>query len=81
MRRLQRVAAALAPEAEAIARQVGQDGVVGSDETSALVDGATWWKWVSQTEVADTVSKRGQAGFATSLAALARPGTATPPPG
>ncbi len=46
---VQRVAAVLEPEAAAIAQQVRGSGVVGSDETSARVDGATWWEWVFQT--------------------------------
>jgi transposase len=46
---VQRVAAALEPQAQAIAAQVRQGGVVGSDETGARVDGLTWWEWVFAT--------------------------------
>lgn len=33
-------------EAEAIAEQVRQSKVIGSDETSARVHGRNWWQWV-----------------------------------
>lgn len=57
---VQRVAAALAPAAQAIAQQVRQGGVVGSDETGARVDGEQWWEWVFQTEDAayHTIQRR-----------------------
>jgi transposase len=46
---VQRVAAVLEPDALAIAQQVRDGGVVGSDETSARVAGENWWEWVFQT--------------------------------
>jgi len=46
---VQQVARRLDPDARTIAAQVRQGGVVGSDETHARVDGATWWEWVFQT--------------------------------
>jgi transposase len=47
-----RVGAALAPAAAAIAATVRQAPVVGSDETSARVDGVNYWEWVFQTDTA-----------------------------
>jgi transposase len=46
---LRQVATQLAPAAEAIRQQVRASPVIGSDETSARVDGRTWWQWVFQT--------------------------------
>lgn len=46
---LRRAAARLAPQAAAIQQQVRASPVVGSDETSARVQGRTWWQWVFQT--------------------------------
>ena len=46
---VQRHAPVLASAAEAIRQQVKQARVVGCDETSARVDGQTWWQWVFQT--------------------------------
>jgi transposase len=55
-----RVAAALEPQATAIGAQVRSSAVVGSDETSARVDGENWWEWVFQTEDAayHTIQRR-----------------------
>jgi transposase len=47
-----RVGVALAPAAAAIAETVRQAPVVGSDETSARVDGVNYWEWVFQTDTA-----------------------------
>lgn len=46
---VERHAPVLAGAAEAIRQQVKQAAVVGSDETSARVNGQTWWQWVFQT--------------------------------
>lgn len=42
---LRRAGAAAQPPAEAIGAQVCQSAVIGSDETSARVDGDNWWQW------------------------------------
>lgn len=47
-----RLGVALQPTAEVIAEEVRTAPVVGSDETGARVDGATWWEWVFQTATA-----------------------------
>lgn len=47
-----RLGRALQPAAMAIAEEVRTSPVVGSDETGARVDGATWWEWVFQTATA-----------------------------
>jgi transposase len=49
---LRRVAARLQAPAEAIREQVRASPVIGSDETSARVDGRTGWQWVFQTPTA-----------------------------
>jgi transposase len=49
---LRRVATHLQPEAAAIREQVRASPVIGSDETSARVDGRTHWQWVFQTPTA-----------------------------
>jgi transposase len=49
---LHRVATHLQPEAAAIREQVRASPVIGSDETSARVDGRTHWQWVFQTPTA-----------------------------
>ena len=49
---LRRVATRLQPEAAAIREQVRTSPVIGSDETSARVDGRTHWQWVFQTPTA-----------------------------
>ena len=46
---LARVATRLAPEAATIREQVRASPVIGSDETSARVNGRTRWQWVFQT--------------------------------
>ena len=43
---LERAGAAAQPEAEIIGAQVRQSQVIGSDETSARVNGRNWWEWV-----------------------------------
>lgn len=47
-----RLGEALRPAAEAIGEEVRTSPVVGSDETGARVDGATWWEWVFGTPTA-----------------------------
>jgi transposase len=47
-----RLGQALLPAAAAIAAEVRSAPVVGSDETSARVDGTNWWEWVFQTVTA-----------------------------
>jgi transposase len=49
---LGRVAQRLAPQAAAIGEQVRASPVIGSDETSARVNGRTHWQWVFQTPTA-----------------------------
>lgn len=41
-----RAGKAAQPEAETIAERVRQSKVIGSDETSARVQGDNWWEWV-----------------------------------
>ncbi len=55
-----RLEQALVPQAEAIAAEVRQSPVIGSDETSARVDGVNWWEWVFQTATAayHTIQRR-----------------------
>lgn len=55
-----RLGQALIPQAEAIGDEVRQAAVIGSDETSARVDGVNWWAWVFQTETAanHTIQRR-----------------------
>ena len=55
-----RLGQALVPLAEAIAAEVREAPVVGSDETSARVDGVTYWEWVFQTPTAayHTIQRR-----------------------
>ena len=43
---LERAGAAAQPEAEAIGEAVRHSAVIGSDETSARVNGRNWWEWV-----------------------------------
>jgi transposase len=48
-----RLGQALRPAAETIAEEVRRRApVIGSDETSARVDGVNWWEWVFQTPTA-----------------------------
>ena len=49
---LARTAQRLEPAAEAIKKQVRASPVIGSDETSARVNGKNWWQWVFQTPAA-----------------------------
>jgi len=49
---LRRVAARLAPAAATIREQVRASPVIGSDETSARVNGRTRWQWTFQTPTA-----------------------------
>jgi transposase len=49
---LARVAQQLAPQAAAIREQVRASPIIGSDETSARVNGQTHWQWVFQTPTA-----------------------------
>jgi transposase len=49
---LARAAGRLRPQAAAIREQVRASPVIGSDETSARVNGRTWWQWVFQTRTA-----------------------------
>jgi transposase len=49
---LRRGAARLRPQAEAIREQVRASPTIGSDETSARVNGRTHWQWVFQTPAA-----------------------------
>jgi transposase len=49
---LGRVAQRLAPQAAAIREQVRASPLIGSDETSARVNGRTHWQWVFQTPTA-----------------------------
>ena len=55
-----RLGQALVPAAAAIADEVRTATVIGSDETSARVDGVNWWEWVFQTETAayHTIQRR-----------------------
>jgi transposase len=55
-----RLGHALLPQADAIAEEVRTAAVIGSDETSARVDGVTWWEWVFQTPSAayHTIQRR-----------------------
>lgn len=55
-----RLHTALAPAAAAIAAEVRTAAVIGSDETSARVDGVTHWHWVFQTPTAayHTIQRR-----------------------
>lgn len=47
-----RLGTALLPAAQAIAAEVRASPVIGSDETSARIDGHSAWHWVFQTETA-----------------------------
>ena len=43
---IERAGQAAQPATEAIREQVRQSATIGSDETSARVDGRNWWQWV-----------------------------------
>ncbi len=55
-----RLEQALIPAAAVIAGEVRAAPVIGSDETSARVDGRNWWQWVFQTDTAayHTIQRR-----------------------
>jgi len=60
---IERAGEAAQPEAEAIGEQVRQSQVIGSDETSARVNGRNWWEWVFQSPAGEyhlIVPSRGQ---------------------
>jgi transposase len=60
---LERAGEAAQPEAEVIGEQVRQSKVIGSDETSARVNGCNWWEWVFQSSAGEyhlIVPSRGQ---------------------
>jgi len=60
---IERAGEAAQPEAEAIGDQVRQSQVIGSDETSARVNGRNWWEWVFQSPAGEyhlIVPSRGQ---------------------
>ena len=49
---IERAGQAAHPLAEAVREQVRQSVTIGSDETSARVDGHNWWQWVFRSSVA-----------------------------
>lgn len=60
---IERAGEAAQPEAEIIGEQVRQSKVIGSDETSARVNGRNWWEWVFRSPVGEyhlIVPSRGQ---------------------
>jgi transposase len=60
---IERAGEAAEPEAEAIGERVKQSRVIGSDETSARVQGRNWWEWVFTNPVEEyhvIVPSRGQ---------------------
>jgi len=60
---LERAGAAAQPEAAAIGEQVRHSAVIGSDETSARVNGSNWWEWVFESDAGEyhvIVPSRGQ---------------------
>ena len=60
---IERAGEAAQPEAEVIGEQVRQSKVIGSDETSARVNGRNWWEWVFQNPAGEyhlIVPRRGQ---------------------
>lgn len=50
---LERAGTVAQPAAEAIGEQVRQSKVIGSDETSARVNGRNWWEWVFSSEAGE----------------------------
>lgn len=50
---LERAGAAAQPEAEAIGEAVRHGPVIGSDETSARVNGRNWWEWVFESQAGE----------------------------
>jgi transposase len=60
---VERAGEAAQPEADAIGAQVRQSAVIGSDETSARVNGRNWWEWVFESDRGEyhvIVPSRGQ---------------------
>jgi transposase len=60
---IERAGEAAQPEAEVIGERVRQSKVIGSDETSARVNGRNWWEWVFQSPAGEyhlIVPSRGQ---------------------
>lgn len=76
---LQRTAVKLAPRVAAIRQQVRASPVIGSDETSARVQGQTWWQWVFQTPRASyhVMSPRRNGAVVQAFLGDARPATWT----
>jgi len=72
---LARAGVKLAVAAEAIAARVRQAKVVASDETSARVDGRTWWQWVllSSTAVCHVMADSRAARVVSDFLAGAKP--------
>ena len=50
---LERAGTAAQPEAQAIGERVRHSPVIGSDETSARVNGRNWWEWVFLSSVGE----------------------------
>jgi transposase len=50
---LERAGAAAQPEADAIGEAVRHSSVIGSDETSARVNGRNWWEWVFESQAGE----------------------------
>ena len=50
---LERAGTAAQPEAAAIGEAVRHSPVIGSDETSARVNGGHWWEWVFESQVGE----------------------------
>ncbi len=50
---LERAGMAAQPEAEAIGEAVRHSAVIGSDETSARVNGRNWWEWVFESQAGE----------------------------
>jgi transposase len=60
---IERAGEAAQPEAEVIGERVRQSKVIGSDETSARVNGRNWWEWVFQSPAGEyhlIIPSRGQ---------------------
>lgn len=60
---IERAGEAAQPEAEVIGEHVRQSKVIGSDETSARVNGRNWWEWVFRSPAGEyhlIVPSRGQ---------------------
>jgi transposase len=74
---LRRTAVKLAPQVAAIREAVRASPVIGSDETSARVQGQTWWQWVFQTPNASyhVISPRRNGAVVYDFVGDARPAT------